>query len=278
MKKSVLMLVFAISCTVFMTACGNSENTMGEEIQETASEEDSASEQEAASENDAASFSDTLLQDNDSEENTAVDDDSEQSMQADTTEEAKSSSSDTPATLSDDLYDFQISIDGTVYQFPMWYSDFEALGWEYDGDNTETLSVNQYTGSQCWKKDGFSVYTVFGNLSMNTVAFSDSMVAGIRIGKSDFDDCDWEILLPADIKFGVSTTEDIKAAYGEPASDYDGSMFYKMTYHYDYYREIDLYVYADSGVLEEIRIENLIELEGVDDSVSTEVPDMKEPE
>ncbi len=260
MKKSALMLVFAISCMVFMTACGNSEKTMGEEVQETASSSGAASEE------------DVLSQDSDSKENKAVDDVSKQSMQDDTVEtkdeeaeekETKTSASSTLATLSDDLYDFQISIDGTVYQFPMSYSDFEALGWEYDGDNTETLSSNQYTGSQRWKKDGFSVDTLFGNLSVNTVSFSDSMVAGIRIGKYDFDDCDWEILLPGGIQLGVSDTDDIKEAYGDPASDYDGSNYYEMKYRYDYYREIELYVFKDSGVLEEIKLENLVELEVV---------------
>lgn len=88
-------------------------------------------------------------------------------------EEATKLAAEMPAELSDDIYDFQISIDGTVYQFPMWYSDFEALGWEYDGDNTETLSSNQYTLGQRWKKDGVSVYTRFANLSMNAVTFAD---------------------------------------------------------------------------------------------------------
>ena len=265
MKKRILALVLAVSCAVFLSACGNSDKPTVDELREQASKEDAASEE------------------SDSEENAAVNDASEQSTPDDTSEtkdeeteekETKSAASNTPATLSDDLYDFQISIDGTVYQFPMWYSDFEALGWEYDGDNTETLSSNQYTGSQRWKKEGFSVYTEFGNLSMNTVAFSDSMVAGISMDKYDLKDCDWEILLPAGIQWGVSNTDDIKAAYGDPSSDYAGSSYYKMTYQYDYYREIELYVYTDSGVLEEIRIENLVELEGADNSVSTEVPDI----
>lgn len=254
MKKRVLALVLAISCTVFMTACGDSELSAVNEIQDASSE-------------------DTSAQDSDSEENAAADDVPEQSTQDDT-EEAKDSVPNTPETLSDDLYDFQVSIEGTVYQFPMWYSDFEALGWEYKGDNTETLSSDQYTGTQRWEKDGVPVYTVFGNLSMNTAAFSDCMVAGIRIDKYYLEGCDWEILLPGGIQYGVSTTDDIKEAYGDPTSDYDGSGHYDMTYRYDYYRQIELSVSKDSGVLEEIRIDNLVELEGADNSVSAEVPDV----
>ena len=259
MKKRALMLFLALSCMVHMTACGNSELPAVNEIQDTASE-------------------DTSTQDSDSEENAAVDDVSEQSTQDDTEEikeeETKASSSNALAILSDDLYDFQISIDGTVYQFPMWYSDFEALGWEYDGDNTETLSSNQYATTQRWKKDNYPVYTVLANMSINTAAFSDCMVAGITLSKYDFADCDWEIILPGGIQWGVSNADDIKAVYGDPSSDYDGTYYYDMTYKYDYYREIKLSVDKETGALTEVRIENIIELEGADNSVSTEVPDV----
>ena len=248
MKKRILALVLSINCTVFMTACGNSEKPMVNEEHDTAS------------------------QDGDSGENTAADDASKQSTPDDA--DTKSSALNMPETLSDDLYDFQISIDGTVYQFPMWYSDFEALGWEFDGDSTETLSSGRYRNLQRWSKDNASVCTLIGNLSMNTVAFSDSMVAGIYIGKYDVDECDWEILLPGGIQYGVSTTDDIKEAYGKPTSDIDSVMFYQMTYYYDKQREIELCVDKDSGVLEVIRIDNLVELEGTDNSVSAEVPDI----
>ena len=264
MKKRVLALAFVINWTVFLSACGNSVTPVINEEQGETSSFDAVSKEDAESEEDTAS------QDNNLEENAAVNDASEQSMPDDAAEtkdedavakEEKVPAWNTAVKLSDDLYDFQISIDGTVYQFPMWYSDFEALGWEYSGDNTDTLSSNQYAGTQCWKKDDFSVYTILGNLSMNTTAFSDCMVAGISMDKNEFKDCEWEILLPGGIQWGVSNADDIKAAYGDPTSDYDGSDYYEMKYRYDYYREIKLYVYKDSGVLEEIRIENLIALE-----------------
>ena len=266
MKKRALALFLAVSCTLFMTACGDSEKlTTVNEVRDTASKEEAAS------------------QESDSEENAAADDVPEQSTPDDAAEtkeeaaeekETKAAASNAPATLSDDLYDFQISIDGTVYQFPMWYSDFEALGWEYDGDNTETLSSNQYASTQRWRKDGYSVYTMLANLSMNTTAFSDSMVAGITLNRHEFTDCDWEIILPGGIQWGVSNADDIKAAYGDPSSDYDGTYYYDMKYKYDYYREIQLSIDKDTDTLAEVKIENIVELEGADNSVSAEVPDI----
>ena len=180
----------------------------------------------------------------------------------------------TPAELSDDLYDFQISIDGTVYQFPMWASDFEALGWTYDGDASQTLSSNQYTVAETWNKGEISVYTQIANLSMNTISISDAMIAGITLEDYYLDECDWEIILPKGIQFGVSGIEDIIAAYGDPTDDYDSETYYKMTYEKDYYQEINIYVSKETNIIDKIEIENMVELEGADNSVNEEVPDV----
>lgn len=179
----------------------------------------------------------------------------------------------TPSELSDDIYSFQVSIDGTVYQFPMWASDFAALGWEFDGTPDGTLASYEYTVSETWVKDNVEVYTTLANLTMNTLTYEDAMVAGIEFDKWNMEDCDWEIILPKGVQYGVSTRDDIIAAWGDPTSEYDGSMYYNMTYEYDSYQEIDLYVYKDTGVLQEIEIRNMIELEGGDNTVDPTVPE-----
>ena len=47
-----------------------------------------------------------------------------------------------------------------------------------------------------------------------------------------------------------------------------------MSYETDYYSEVILYVYKDSGVMEKLELMNMIELEGLDNSVSEEVPEL----
>ena len=268
MKKKTLALLLAISCTLSMSACGAANRD--EDAAEAVSRADEAREELEEELN------------GESEEETETEEESQSEEEPETEEPAEPEEKKTPAKatgpseLSDDLYDFQISIDGTVYQFPMWYSDFEALGWEYDGDNTQTLSSNQYTSTEVWVKDGFKVYTEFANLSMNAVPFSESMVAGITLDKFYLDECDWEILLPKGIQYGVSNADDIKAAYGEPTRDYDSDLYYKMTYENDFYREINLYVYKDDNTLREVDMENLIELEGADNSIDETVPELVE--
>ena len=179
-----------------------------------------------------------------------------------------------PSELSDDIYSFQVSVDGTVYQFPMWAKDFAALGWTYDGDDSQTLTSNQYTVAETWVKGDLEVYTSLINLSMNEVTFKDAAVGGITFDEYDLKDTNVQIVLPKGIQFGVSTRDDIIAAYGEPTDEYDGSMYYNMTYEYDYYQEIDLYVYKESGTLDKIEIRNFVELEGADNSVNPAVPDV----
>lgn len=179
-----------------------------------------------------------------------------------------------PSELSDDLYDFQISVDGTVYQFPMWAADFEALGWTYDGDASQTLSSNQYTTTERWNKGEFSVYTQLANLSMNTVGMTEAMVAGITFEEYQLEGCDWDIILPKGIQYGVSNTEDVIAAYGDPTDEYDGELYYKMTYEKDFYQEIHIYVSKETNVINKIEIQNIVELEGADNSVDSTVPDV----
>ena len=264
MKKKTLALLLTISCVLSATACGVSGA-------EEAGEPSRASE---AREELEKEFSDEEPEEEEVEEEPEAEEEPEEEEKEGEKEVKRPASA--PSELSDDLYDFQISIDGTVYQFPMWYSDFEALGWEYDGDNTETLSSNQYTAVEVWEKDGFEVYTKFANLSMNTVPFSESAVAGITLDKYYLEDCDWEILLPGGIQYGISDADDIKEAYGEPSRVYDCDMYYMMSYQLDYYREIELYVYKEENALLEIELENLVELEGADNSINEAVPELVE--
>lgn len=267
MKKKTLAFLLAISCVLSATACGASAAEEAKELPEAGAElqEELYEEEPEEVEEPEAEEEPEIEKEPAAEEAPEAEEEPEK-------EEKKPAAA--AGELSDDLYDFQISIDGTVYQFPMFYADFEALGWEYDGDNTKTLSSNQYTSVEVWKKDGFRVYTRFANLSMNAVPYSESMVAGITLDQYNLKDCDWEIILPGGIQYGVADADDIKAAYGEPTSDHDGDLSYSMTYQYDFYRDIKLSVDKEKNALSKIELLNLVEMEGVDNSVSEEVPEL----
>lgn len=240
-------LLLVLSCTLSMAACGRSETGSSASITDEKELEKKFAEED-------------------------VSEDEETPAQTSRVEKAIAA----PDKLSDDIFDFQISIDGTVYQFPMWYSDFEALGWEYDGDPTQMLASNQYSVAEVWKKGDYQIYAEFANMSMNMVPYSECMVAGITLDDFFMQGCDWEILLPGGIEYWKSDRDDIIEAYGEPDDEYDGELYWKLTYEVDFYREVNLYVYKDSNVLKEIEIENLVELEGMDNSIDETVPGIVE--
>ncbi|MCM1089037.1 MAG: hypothetical protein NC419_12855 [Muribaculaceae bacterium] len=272
MKKKTLALLLAISCVVSMTACagtGNSDEA-GKQEEISKEEQDLEKAQESMPEEDIVPEPEASFGPDETTQETEDTDNTEQTNETDS-----SKTSNMPSELSDNLYDFQISIDGTVYQFPLWFSDFEAAGWKFDGDDiTTTLASNEYIHGQRWKKDGASVYTTIANLSMNTVTLDQGIVSGIKFDDYDLKDCDWEILLPGGIARGVSNADDVRAAYGEPTYDHDMDTLYAMTYRYDNYSEIKLYINKETNALSLIELNNLVELEGADNSIKEDIPDV----
>jgi hypothetical protein len=186
----------------------------------------------------------------------------------------------TLADLSDDLYSFQILADGVLYHFPMTYSEFTSQGWAVQR-GVEALLPNQY-GSLTFRKgdavNGVGAYVDIINVDINERPYEECLIGGIDITNGDYTS-DWGIdkgpvYLPGGIQYGVATMDDIKAAYGEPTDIYEGDIYTKMTYELDSYEQIALYVYKESGVLEEIDIQNFIIPEGYTyGSVSDEIPE-----
>ena len=250
MKKKTLALLLALSCALTATACSSKKE-----------------------DTDTAASTEAFAEDSEKEETKETETETEEVP--DETETATSTAADLPAPeMSDNLFDFQVAINGTVYQFPMWYSDFEASGWTYEGDTTQTLSSDQYTNSDSWKKDDLEVLTTFANLSMNSAPITECMVAGISLDSNFLQGCDCQIILPGNIQYGVSTIDDIKAAYGEPSFESEGKYTCSLLYTLDSYQEVELNVSNQTNTLCKIEITNFTELEGTDNSVDTSVPDV----
>ncbi len=167
--------------------------------------------------------------------------------------------------------DYQLTIDGDVYTFPMMYEDFTAYGWVLD-DEEDTLDPYTYSIYYFTKEEvQCSVYIL--NLGINTVSIEDCIVVGITIDNYYWEDADSTVELPCGIVKDVSTLDDIVAAYGTPTDTYEGELYTEYTYQEDYNEEVELTVYKESGVLEEITIEKFVEPDGFDEGeVSSEEP------
>lgn len=182
------------------------------------------------------------------------------------------------AALSDNLFDFQIEILGEVYQFPMTYADFTAKGWtlKNEEDGNEMLGANTY-GFITFQKGDLSASVDIVNLMVNEAPVTDCLAAGIEIDGvySDVDMASLGIKLAKGVTMGVSTVDDIKAAYGEPSDTYEGDLYWKMTYEKDIYEEVELYVYKEQNALLEVSLRNMVEPENFDKGgVNSDTPEI----
>ena len=144
--------------------------------------------------------------------------------------------------LSDDLYSFQLKINSDVYSFPMSYDDFLALGWTYKDDETMEIQPNSYSPSERFSLDDLEIYATVVNLGINTEPVTKCTIAGISVDSFQMADAtDVTIELPGGIQYGVSTLDDITAAYGTPSDTYEGDLYTKVTYEKDYYQDVELY-------------------------------------
>lgn len=181
--------------------------------------------------------------------------------------------------LSDDLYSFQLKINSDVYSFPMSYDDFLALGWTYKDDETMEIQPNSYSPSERFSLDDLEIYATVVNLGINTEPVTKCTIAGISVDSFQMADVtDVTIELPGGIQYGVSTLDDITAAYGTPSDTYEGDLYTKVTYEKDYYQDVELYVDSETGLLNEIEMRNMVADDEANEAAAADVSDEPTPE
>lgn len=177
--------------------------------------------------------------------------------------------------LSDNIYSFQISIDGKIHQFPMKYSEFIAHGWEYDGDENAVLDSMYKAGTQVFNKGKLQCYATVVNFDINAQPVNMSYITGITLEDRE-NKGGVQIIMPKGIQLGISTREEIKAAYGEPTTDSNldsGSSHY--SYDRDVYQGVEFSFYADKMELNKIEINNIALPEDFEaGEVSGDVPEV----
>ena len=166
----------------------------------------------------------------------------EQAAETEIISEVAASDIDTEQQLSDKWSDFQIQIDGTVYQFPMMYDDFVALGWSSDEVEGQELEPNQY-GYYTFSRDDVECSVYLLNFGVNTEPAEKCIVGGLSIDNYFWPVDTGNVVLPGGIEKGKSDVEAIKAAYGTPSDTYEGELYTELTYETDIYSNLELTVY-----------------------------------
>lgn len=182
------------------------------------------------------------------------------------------------ATLGEDIYGFQMMMEGVLYQLPMTYAELTANGWTLSTreDPEMMLGSNEYA-MVYFTKGEYEICADMLNLSVNECKVTDCLVAGISVDTEyeDYDVAAFGVTLPKGITVGASTLEDIKAAYGEPSDTYEGDLGSTLTYEIDYNQSVEFYVSKEKGYLVEVDVRNFTEPEGFDKGgVSTETPEI----
>lgn len=214
-------------------------------------------------------------------EETAVEEAAGEAVPAEEEVPAEETAEEVPAEaaeISDDLYSFQFSYAGNVYELPMYYNDFVEQGWRLAEreDPEMKIGCNSYGMVTMWNGN-FEAYADLLNLGINEIGLDKALVGGVDLDVT-YSDVDLEatpIVFPAGIEMGKATIEDIKAAYGEPSDVYESDLYTKLTYEQDYYQSAEFYVWVETGVLQEVSLRNFAAPEGYDiGTVNTDTPDV----
>ncbi len=161
----------------------------------------------------------------------------------------------------------EFRINDEVYQIPMWYSEFEERGWEYQGNSEETLYYYNYS-YDAWTKGGMRYWTHVTNLSPNAKSVQDSVITSISIDTRYLPE-DVTILFEKDIQLNISSEADIIEAFGEPYNK-DGRRLYY--YSEDRCQQYIFTLNSDNDLLYGVTITNELELDGIDTTINPEAP------
>ena len=127
-----------------------------------------------------------------------------------------------PTALSDTWRDYTASIDGTLYQFPLPYSEWKSKGWQTDSSVVK-VAAGDWDYLTCYT-DRAELTVVVANPGMNEADINSCFVVGFSFNaRIDDHKDDFSIELSNGIKLFTSTENDIKTAFGAPESRYEGT-------------------------------------------------------
>lgn len=182
----------------------------------------------------------------------------------------------TSYSLTDNLYDFQIEINGNVYDFPMTVAEFMKCGWMLGKYEEPEQMIGSGKEDLIWfeSADGSQVNARVLNYSASEQAYSDCHVSGIIIARDEVKFNISGIKMAKGVAFGASSLDDIVAAFGEYKTEYDSDSYKIIEYSSDIYKKVSFYVYKDTGTLGKVDMQtNDKPKEEIKNEVYDELPD-----
>lgn len=177
-------------------------------------------------------------------------------------EEKKEDTNIADCKLSDNLYDFQVDVNGKVIQLPIAAKELMDMGFTYENEEGKKLPSNHLVHCESFFDGDFRFLVDIVNFDVNELPYEDCFVTGIKFEDFYLNKTDSTVTMPKGIKMMSSTREDVEAAYGNPTDSNEDAEYPKIKYSIDYERTITFTFDATNGnILTDIDIENVCEPE-----------------
>ena len=157
--------------------------------------------------------------------------------------------------LSDDLYSYQILINGEIYQMPMDVETLVERGWELEENMEEELDAYTYYPLCTFYNGDCEIQVTMVNETDSPKPYRECRAVGISVSLYYNYKGGMTFILPKGIQSGVSTVEDMKAAYGEPTYFSESESVFLANYEIEYAEKCITFTF-DENKLKEIKIIN----------------------
>jgi len=181
--------------------------------------------------------------------------------------------------ISEDLYHYDVSLNGVVYTLPTSFSTLEKNGWVGTDFTKDTLEPDQYKLETL--TNGKQIINIkITNFGVNVSPLSDCLIGGISID-SDNKKNGTTLAIAKGIAID-STYDEVIAAYGKASEEYKGDTINKLTYKSGTYSDYAISIDTTTKKVISIDIENLVppataETTAVDTELPAEVKNYKAP-
>lgn len=160
--------------------------------------------------------------------------------------------------MSDELYDFTVKIDGTVYTVPAQLSDFLNSGWKYSYDNPEETDVagENFESASFENEKGTLRFSVI-NLSGNTKKFKDCKIGTLDYSFSEWNNCIIELAKGLVLEKDKTTVQNVLDKLGEPTENRTSEYGTTLNYIKDKHVMYSIY-FDETGSLVSFQAENWV--------------------
>ncbi|MBE6063510.1 MAG: hypothetical protein E7207_08185 [Clostridium butyricum] len=158
--------------------------------------------------------------------------------------------------LDEDLYSFELLINGEKFTLPCDYKELADKGWEMKNDSDNVLAPNQYSMSTDMVNGESTLSARFLNIGANEVSYKECMLGGIIISDLDVKH-GTKVELPKGITM-KSSKDDIVAAYGEPTKSNESGDLAFLYYELGNYQKIQFTINQKSNEVTKLQMDNMI--------------------